>query len=644
MTTDVSGFPGQFDYNLTPYLREVVDCLMPDHPAREVAVMKAAQIGFSTGVIENGIGWLIAEHPCNILLAARDQDLVKDMMNRKIDQMINSCGLRDYMRVNNAKKRNQRSGDTSTAKEFAGGSLRAFSIQEPGRMRQISAQVGFLDDFEAAATDKSAGGAAPLFRTRFKSFGPSKKIFWISTPELQHTSNILPLYLRGDQRKYFVPCPCCGDYITLEWKTMGANGKRAGIVWELDRDKELIEESVGYVCQSCGEFFSDGHKYDMNLAGEWRATVRQVDPTFFSYHMNALYAPPGMDDWVVYVKEYLACCPPGGQIRTEDYKVFVNTCLGNTWEVRGKRPQVSRLSQNTRSYPVGVVPNKLSVEDGNGQIVMITVGADLNGTENDARLDYEIVGWSESGASYSIDHDSIGTFVPRENTLKVKKDREKWSYVSYAQRNVWDKFDEVLTSEFVSDDEENPQHYRVSVCGIDTGTHTSYAYDYVERTQKEKTSFTIGLKGHNVNTFRKMDANTKCYSRSKERNDLYLIQVNQVKDELVGKINMRWMENDGAAQPNGFMNFPEPSASKYTMKDYFVHYEAEQRVLKNDTQGKEVGYVWEKTNANLINTFWDCRVYNEALRELLADLICKEAGVKEGSWKTYCDIILGRKL
>ena len=63
MTTDVSSFPGQFSYDKTPYLKEIINCLSAEHPARIIAVMKGAQIGFSTGVIENGIGWIISENP-----------------------------------------------------------------------------------------------------------------------------------------------------------------------------------------------------------------------------------------------------------------------------------------------------------------------------------------------------------------------------------------------------------------------------------------------------------------------------------------------------------------------------------------------------------------------------------------------------
>jgi hypothetical protein len=60
------------------------------------------------------------------------------------------------------------------------------------------------------------------------------------------------------------------------------------------------------------------------------------------------------------------------------------------------------------------------MSDGNGRIVLLTCAADMNGKVDDARLDFEIVAWAKSGASYSICHGSIGTFIPRENSLKEK--------------------------------------------------------------------------------------------------------------------------------------------------------------------------------------------------------------------------------
>lgn len=640
MTTEVSNFPGPFKYDRTPYTKEIVDCLSPDHPAKKIAIMKGAQVGLSTGVIENGIGWIMSENPGNVLLAARDESLVKIMMDEKIDQMIDSCDLRHLIRPNVVRARNQRTGDTSNKKEFSGGTLKAFSIQKPGRMRQFSAQFGFLDDFEAAPVDKDAGGAMRLFETRFASYFDNMKLFVISTPEVKHKSNIEPLFKEGDQRRYFVPCPCCGDYITLEWRTKGKDGKKAGIVYDYDEEGIVIRGSVFYKCQNCGGKFTDAHKQQMNLAGEWRPTVKQKDPTFYSYHLSALYAPPGMYDWEFYVDQYLKAVPPketGQRIKIDDYKVFVNTCLGETWEERGNTPRVSKLALNTRGYKIGNIPEQLSEEDKNGEIVMVTCACDLNGLVDDARLDYEIVAWTETGVSYSIDHGSIGTFIPRENTLKEKEKRIKYSYQPSDEMNVWNPFLELINQAITTDTGEEK---RISILGVDTGHFTEYAYNFID-TANEQGVFTVGLKGKNESTVRKIDANTSIFVKSRERSDLYLVEVNQVKDELAGLMNIDWVEGENEFQPFGFMNFPTPNSGKYTMKSFFSHYESEHKIMKANKDGKEVGFIWEKRNTNVMNHFWDCRVYNITIKEILMVLVCKEFGDKEPNWKKYCQIMLG---
>ena len=642
MTADVSNFEGPFSYDRTPYVREIVDILAYDNPVKKVAIMKGAQIGLSTGVIENGIGYLMSEAPCPILLSARDEGLVKKMMVSKIDQMIDSCGLRSLLRAPAQKLKKSKTGDTDLQKLFPGGSLDAFSMMQPGRARQISARVMFLDDFEAAKTDKDAGSAEKLFLTRTASYYDTMKVFYISTPEMKQTSNIEPIYLKGDQRKYHVPCPCCSTPIELKWQTIGKNAKRAGIVWELDDEGTIVPGSVGYICQECGDFFTDAHKYEMNLAGKWIPTAVSKETGLVSYHISALYSPPGMYDWEYYVQQWLDAQPENAATpmqAKENLKTFIQTCLGETYEERGKSLKVTKLQRNTRNYTPGIVPTNLSEDDGNGPIVLVTCACDLNGTEDDARLDYEIVAWSRSGASYSVDHGSIGTFIPRENTRKDKVDRERWTYQSVG-RSVWPKMTEILNTRIP---DENGQEYRIGIFGIDTGHFTQYAYGYLDELHETCEVFSVGVKGYKPDKFKPIDSNAGNYVLSKERGDLYLLDVNQMKDDIAGIIDLPWSEEDGTQQPFMFMNFPTPEQGKYTYKDYFQHYEGEKRILKTSADGKTAGYLWEKKSNSVMNHFFDCRLYNYGLKDILTDLFCKEAGLKnyEYSWINYCKILLG---
>ncbi len=637
MSSEVTSSPGPFTYDRTPYLIEPVNCLSPDHPARRVAVMKSSQIGFSTGVIENGIGWIISENPGPIFLLTGSMDLTKQSMDTKIDQMIDSCGLRHFIRPNVMRAKNQRTGDTSTSKEFPGGRLQTGQTGNHTKLRQISMQYGFVDDFEAApAASKQSGSTTTLIEARFDSYYTKMKLFYISTPEIKHTSNIEPQFLNGDQRYYHVPCPCCGDMIVLTW-SIKIDKDVTGIYYKLDKSNKLIASSVGYVCQSCGEFFDDSHKYEMNLNGHWIPSAEPIDPTYYSYHINSLYAPPGTYDWEYYVRDYLKACPPNQPIKYMLYKTFHNLVLGLPWEERGEKPNANQLSLNTRPYEVGIVPSALSENDGNGEIVMITCACDLNGTVEDARVDYEIVAWSRSGVSYSVEHGSIGTFIPRENTLKKKVDRQRWTYEHGVANSVWPEFFKVMTKTY-SDDKGQPM--QVTITGVDTGHYTNYANKFLDYCIEQQ-RYCVGLKGTGNEKYRMVDKDTRAFRPARERANLYLVEVNQIKDEISESVKLKWDDRTGVQQPVGFMNFPTPGKNQYTMRSYFSHFESEHKILKENTEGQVTGSLWIKRNAAVMNHFWDVKVYNTALKEIFMWAMCEEFKVKYPNWKTYCDIVTG---
>ena len=267
-----------------------------------------------------------------------------------------------------------------------------------------------------------------------------------------------------------------GEYIVFEW-SINIEKNVYGITFERDENGDLVDGSVGYTCQSCGDFFTDKHKYEMLLNGEWRATAKPSEVGYYSYHISSLYAPPGMYDWEHYVRQWLKANPVNEPVKHKEMQTFVNLVLGETYEEAGEAPKANQLQKNTRDYQVNELPEQLSERDGNGKIVLLTCGSDLNGKVEDARLDYEIVAWTESGASYSIAHGSIGTFIPRESQKKNKVDRVHWSYEESAQNSVWPVFEEVIDRIFETDTD---RRMKISMTGVDTGHYTTYAYSFIE--------------------------------------------------------------------------------------------------------------------------------------------------------------------
>jgi len=646
MGSDETSRPGPFRYEDTPYLVEIINRISPNDPAQIITVMKGAQIGFSTGVIEGAIGWIIAQSPGNILFLSGHQELSEEAMNGKIDKMIESCGLRGFIKPNVIRKKNQRTGDTAKSKEFPGGSLVAGSANNHKLLRQRSVRYGFFDDFEAVkGKSTQSGSTKSLILQRFAAYADKMKVFFISTPELKETSNIEPAFKLGDQRKWHIECPCCGEEITLEWKVEMVDNPEefGGIIWELDENGKLIPESVKYRCQMCGDTFEERIKHDLVRRGRWIATAEPSEEGNYSYHISCLYAPAYMFGWVYYVRQYLEACPPGGKIIEDKYQAFVNLCLGETYEQKGETIEAKALQKNIRSYEIDTIPEQLSINDGNGRIVLLTCACDCNGKVDDARLDYEILAWSENdGVSYSVKHGSIGTFVPKEDSEK-REDRVRWSYKPNMPNNVWKELDKVLDKIYLTDTpnptDEEPRRIgrkiKVAITGVDTGHFTDFVYKYIDNTRHT----VVGVRGDKENKYRKHNADTPSFKPAKERGKLYLIDVNYVKDNLARAMSLTWNKQFEKEQPPGFMNYPTPSNGLYLYENFFKHYESEQKVKQLEKDGT-TSWLWKKKQTNLQNHFFDVRVYNSALRDITVDIIARDKSIKHMTWQQFCSMML----
>lgn len=632
LTKDITPWPGPMKYNRTPYLKEIANSIMAEDPSRVIVVMKGSQIGFSIGGIFTMMGWVISESPSNILFVVNDDEGLRRAMQGPVDQMINSSGISHLIKAQNIRGgRNQKTGDTIKGKSFPNGNLYTWSGQSIGKLGQISVKYGFYDEVERyKLADKDSGHFYSLIEKRHRAFKDTKKLYLISTPEIKQTSRIEPLYLKGDQRKFHIPCKKCGEMIPLEWSIdVEELNIKAGVTFDRNKDGSLNKGSVMYTCQKCGKKWPQTHVYDCydDDLGKWLPTSIPVDEMYRSYHISALYAPAGMDDWVTLAQRWCEIHPIGGAVKIEELKTFINQDLGQTWEARGIEVETKMLMRNTRSYDIQVVPNALSQQDGNGSIVIVTCAIDLNGKEDDARLDYEILAWSETGSSYSIDHGSIGTFE-RSKAIRSgqsrkyaqeDEDRVKWTYQVNMPNNVWDEFERVVMGlKLISDD--GSRSYQIVLHGLDTGHFTKHAYSFADRKQN-----VIKLKGKVDNKFTKHDGTKHFYTKSTKINKLYHVEGDLIKNELFQEMQLEWNEDIGVDQPDGYMNFPKPDGEKYMYKSYFREYEGEKMEAEMNDSGTAVGFRWVKKHSSSINHFWDCRVYNKCVKEIFTEMFCRAA-------------------
>lgn len=629
-------FPGPLSYMRTPYSREIIDCFAPDCSVREVALMGAAQFGKTASIIIPVIGYIIANDPGNIIMTVGHEDLIEQAMS-KIDAMLDTTGLRSLIRPQAQRAKSQKSGDTNYVKEFPNGYFKISAASNPKIWRQVDYKFGLIDDYEAVkGKSKVAGSTRDLIQKRFTAYDKTKKILYVSSPELKQASNILEVYNYGDQRKFMVPCPCCGAFIELKWSTLTKNNETAGITWQVDEENRLIPDSVGYTCQECGRFFTDQNKNDFVNKGYWQPTAKPFKPDFRSYHMSCLYSPHGMSDWEHYVYKWLECHPPNKARIESKYQSFLNLDLGEPYEQVGETIDANQLQQNIRNYEIGIIPEKLSQQDGNGSVVLLTCAADMNGKVDDARLDYEIVAWSENGSSYSIIHGSIGTFIPMEGSKRFKEDRVKLTYEHKQQNSVWPLFEKIISQVFMTDTD---RRMKISVTGLDTGHYTIQAYGFVDNSNCN----VVGLKGEGDGIYRRFGIDLPTFRNAKERKKLYILEVGQIKDRLSELIRLKYDAGNDDSQPYGFMNYPVPSGGLYLYQNFFVHYQSEQRYVVESKTGEGVSARWGKTPSNIPNHFFDVRIYNMAVKDIIVSIVCQEKGIKNFTWNDFVDVVLRRR-
>lgn len=633
---------GKFSYDLTPYAREIADCASPYHPAKMISIMKGAQVGISQSIIVPVLLWKIANDPGNIISLSGTDRLSKDFVEQRIDPIIQRCFVKDLIRPSVIRKRNARTGDTSTSKEFAGGSVVFGGLQSYDNFgKQRSFQLGFFDDWEGAKiADKVQGNTFEIIQQRFSTSANTMKQYFISTPE-SRPSNIENIYELGDQRKWNLPCPCCGEKIELIWRTE-IDGEYFGILFDKDSLGNLIENSVRYRCQKCGNEFKEKHKYEMNLNGLWIPTATPKEPGFYSYHLPCYYAAPGMYDWTHYANRWLRIYDNNEKGDAGKLKAFKNLVMGEPWEDRTVKVNENNLITHTRDYEIGLIPSKLSEEDGNNKIVLLTLAADMNGTEYDARVDWELKAHSASGSTYSIDHGSIGTYQrgQKSQEKKNKGERELWSYHQEDDLNVWDYLEnEIMAKNYQTDD---GRIMRISIVLLDSGHLSSFVYKFVEKYP----GVCYAVKGTDEDKYAKPSQDFKKFKESREHPLLYLLEVDRYKDELYGNMSLDWDVNKLSTQPQGYVNFPTPNYQnkKYTI-DYFTQLTVEEKDIKIDEKTGEVkGWHWTNPKQKA-NHYLDVSIYNLAARDIFMTNFIKEYNKTANSkieitWYHFSRIIL----
>jgi phage terminase large subunit GpA-like protein len=208
--------PGKWRTSRTPYLRDIMDDLSVVSPVKRVVFMKGAQVG-GTEAGNNWLGYIIHHAPAPILFVQPTVDIAKRLSKQRLAPMFEeSPALSERI----APSRERDSGNTVLMKEFQGGVLIITGANSAAGLRSMPIRFLFLDEVDAYPGDVDGeGDPVQLAEKRTTTFS-RRKVFLVSTPTVKDVSRIEREYLNSDQRRFFVPCPHCGNMDWMRWSNL----------------------------------------------------------------------------------------------------------------------------------------------------------------------------------------------------------------------------------------------------------------------------------------------------------------------------------------------------------------------------------------------------------------------------------------
>jgi phage terminase large subunit GpA-like protein len=552
-----SSEPGRWRTERTPYLKEIMDCLSPTSPFQRVVLMKGSQVGGSE-CGNNWIAYVIHQAPGPMMAVAPTVELAKRNSKQRLDPLIEES---EVLRERVKERRSRDSGNTVLSKEFPGGVLILTGANSAVGLRSMPARYLFLDEVDGYPGDVEGEGDPILLAERRSATFQRRKILLVSTPKSKGLSRIQREYEASDQRRYFVPCPHCGEHQTLELQNLR---------WPEGRPRE-----AEYACVHCGALIGERHKTSMLEHGEWRPTA-PGDGRTAGFHLSSLYSPVGWFSWADAAEMY-----EQARHAPDLMKGFVNTVLGLPFEEEAEAPEWQRLYERRESYRIGVMPERG---------LFLTAGVDV---QKD-RIEVEVVAWGRGKESWSVDYRVIEGDT--------------------ARAEVWARLDAVLANDWPH---ASGHTLPIRVMCVDAGYATQDVYARVR--QQPQASWgpagaaarqprtAVAVKGRDRDTALLLSV-SKADAGGKRRGlRVWSVGTPVAKGELYRWLKLEWPTDEaldaGASFPPGACHFPQYG------EEYFKQLTAERlitRIVKGFPRSS-----WEKDPGRR-NEALDCRVYARA--------------------------------
>lgn len=544
LVSDSSSEPGPWRTDRAPYQREIMDAFTQPG-IYEIVIMASAQVGKSE-IELNMMGRAIDIDPGPILYVQPTDKVAEDYSKRRIAPMIAACPtLRD--KVYRAKGRD--SNNTITMKTFPGGSLAIIGANSPSDLASKPVRYIFLDEIDrfppSAGTE---GDPIELAERRTETYRHNRKIVKCSTPTIKGASKIERAYMHGTQEEWRTECPYCREYSFIRFDDVKFD-KEA--FQDEDGQTQYSVKNTRWMCPVCKRETAELEV--KRLPAKWVVrNAKALQNGIRSFRLNAFMSP--WSDWTDIALSFL-----WAKDDPELLKVFHNTMLGESWELRDRSGAPEKLMERKEHYNAEVPTG----------VLVLTMGIDTQ----DNRLEYEVVGWDREEQSWGI---SRGVIPGRADS-----------------EGVWKEVDELLEREWKM---PNGMGMRVLATFIDSGGH--FTEEVYRQCAKRGNRRIWPIKGES--------GEGKPYVRQMKNANLpkgavgFMIAVDAGKEAI--------LFSTGVEEPGPrYMHYPKDPLCGYDL-EYFRGLLSEKQVIHRK-RGQNV-IEWEKTYER--NEPLDCRNYARA--------------------------------
>ncbi len=322
--------PGPLSWVGREYLVEPLDsCNVPG--VTDVVLCFGSQSGKTT-MLQALIVWLCSMDPSPILWVMPSESLAQSFSETRLIPVLRHTPVTAAL----IPAGRDRHAFKTLQMQLGGAVINLVGSNSPANLASRPVRVAVLDEVDKFDNGgREEADAVSLAEQRTKSFARPLRVK-TSTPTLSD-GLIWQEYMKGDQRRFFVPCPHCGRHVILSWSreytVLPICGAEAWIRWDKEArrpdgswDEERVMRSTRAECPHCGVHIQDASKTAMLRGGEWRPTAAATRG-FRSYHLSSLYAAGPQTSWGALAVQFLRC-----KRSMEGVQGFINGALAEPWE------------------------------------------------------------------------------------------------------------------------------------------------------------------------------------------------------------------------------------------------------------------------------------------------------------------------